>query len=223
MPFEISKLREEDCREFADLDEVATRGWALGMAMDEEARRQGQNRKDMILGMMLHHFQEPNPAGVLLKATDSETGTLVSVAMWSWQLEEKEEKVDVEAPVPEEGAVGEAKEERKTLWNALREESEGVRKASYGNKPHFRLQLLMTHPDWQRKGAGSLLVKHGCEMADEAGLISVLTASAAGWHLYERHGFKIFKYHELDLRPFGVDGTEPRRFMIREPQPKTKP
>lgn len=68
-----------------------------------------------------------------------------------------------------------------------------------------------------------MLVKHGCEMADEAGLISILTASAAGWHLYEKHGFKVFKYHDLDLRPFGVDASEPRRFMIREPQTKPTP
>lgn len=65
-----------------------------------------------------------------------------------------------------------------------------------------------------------MLIKYGCDKADEAGLISVLTASVAGWQLYEKNGFKTFKYHELDLRPFGVDDSEPRRFMIREPQQK---
>lgn len=139
MPFELSKVLEEDCAAVADMDELATRGWPLGMAMDEEAIRQGTVRKEMIKGMMLHHFKEPNPCSVLLKITDSETGTLVSVAQWSWQLEEKEEKVEVEAPVPEEGPVAKAKEERRTLWTTLREESESVRQASYGNKPHFRM------------------------------------------------------------------------------------
>ncbi|KAK4507192.1 hypothetical protein PRZ48_000927 [Zasmidium cellare] len=223
MPFEVSNIREEDCRAVAEMDELATRGWPLALAMDEEARRQGKNRKEMIEGMMLHHFKEPNPASALLKVTDSETGALVSVGQWSWQLEEKEEKVESEAPVAEEGAVKKAKDQQNSVWNAMREESERVRKASYGNKPHFKLQFLITHPDWQRKGAGSMLVKHGCELADEAGLISVLTASAAGWHLYERYGFKVFEHHDMDLRPFGVEGSEPRRFMIREPQPKTKP
>lgn len=146
MPFELSKVLQKDCAAIADMDELATRGWPLGMAMDEEARRQGTVRKDMINGMMLQHFKEPNPSSTLLKVTDSETGTLVSVAQWSWQLEEKQEKeeeVEVEAPVPEEGAVAKAKEERRTLWTVLREESESVRKESYGSKPHFSMSYCV--------------------------------------------------------------------------------
>lgn len=65
-----------------------------------------------------------------------------------------------------------------------------------------------------------MLVKHGCDLADEAGLISVLTASSAGYRLYEKHGFTTYKYHDLDLRPFGVDDIEPRRYMMRQPQAK---
>lgn len=65
-----------------------------------------------------------------------------------------------------------------------------------------------------------MLIKYGCDMADKAGLISILTASEAGWKVYEKHGFTVFKYHDLDLRPFGVEDNEPRRFMIREPRQK---
>lgn len=139
MPFQLLDVREEDCAAVAEMDELATRGWPLGLAIDLEASRQGQTRRQMIEGMMLQHFKEPNPSSALLKVVDSETGALVSASQWSWQLEETQEKIEVEAPAPEEAAVSKAKQERQSLWAALRAESEGVRKEMYGNKPHFRM------------------------------------------------------------------------------------
>lgn len=141
MPFQLLKVREEDCAAVAEMDELATRGWPLGIAMDKEAERQGKNRKEMIEGMMLQHFKEPNPNSTLIKVVDTEDGELVSVAQWSWQLEKTQEKVEVDAPAPEEGAVAKAKEERQSLWSALRAESEAARKESYGDKPHFSMFL----------------------------------------------------------------------------------
>lgn len=142
MPFEVLNVREEDCAAVADMDELATRGWPLGLAMDLEAQRQGKSRKRMIEGMMLHNFKEPSPNVALIKVVDSDTGVLVSVAMWSWQLEEAKEKVEVDAPVPEEAAVAEAKDERRTILSTLRKEMEEVRKESYGNQPHFSMSSL---------------------------------------------------------------------------------
>jgi hypothetical protein len=65
-----------------------------------------------------------------------------------------------------------------------------------------------------------MLVKWGCDKADERGLISVLQASQAGLNLYLKHGFEIKRIREFDLRPYGVDETEIRRGMVRQPKLK---
>ena len=53
------------------------------------------------------------------------------------------------------------------------------------------LQILVTDPKYQRQGAGSMLVKWGCDKADELGIIGTLTASKAGLKTYLKHDFEI--------------------------------
>lgn len=69
--------------------------------------------------------------------------------------------------------------------------------------------------------SGSMLVEYGCRRADELGVIAVLGASDKGKGLYLKHGFKIIKEQEFDLRPFGFDSTETKRSMMRMPIAKT--
>ncbi|TDZ27371.1 putative transcriptional regulatory protein [Colletotrichum spinosum] len=68
-----------------------------------------------------------------------------------------------------------------------REEAE--RKRVMGDEKHYYLDTVATHPDYQRRGAGSMLVKWGCERADEDGVGAYVDASKAGAPLYQRHGF----------------------------------
>lgn len=51
------------------------------------------------------------------------------------------------------------------------------------------LDTLVVHPDYQRRGAGSMLVQWGCDLADEEGVALYVDASRAGAPLYERFGF----------------------------------
>ncbi|KAL6238443.1 hypothetical protein BDW75DRAFT_201360 [Aspergillus navahoensis] len=51
------------------------------------------------------------------------------------------------------------------------------------------LDTLATHPDYQRRGAGSMLLQWGCDLADEAKVALYVDASRAGAPLYERFGF----------------------------------
>lgn len=82
------------------------------------------------------------------------------------------------------------------------------------------LAVLFTHPDHQRRGAGSMLVKWGCDKADEHGIISWLGASPAGLQTYLKQGFEVVEEYELDLRPWGVDATTIKRNLIRQPKKK---
>jgi GNAT superfamily N-acetyltransferase len=72
-------------------------------------------------------------------------------------------------------------------------------------------------PTHRRRGAASLLIEWGTQRADERGLKCVLMASEAGFGAYLKHGFKVVREVEMDLRPYGVEATELRRWMIREP------
>ena len=63
-----------------------------------------------------------------------------------------------------------------------------------------------------------MLVKWGCDKADDHGMLCAVQASEAGTAVYTKHGFKVVKEREIDLRPYGVEQSERRRSMIREPK-----
>lgn len=54
---------------------------------------------------------------------------------------------------------------------------------------HLDLDTLVTHPDYQRCGAGSMLMKFGCDLADKDGVAAYVDASKSGAGLYKRFGF----------------------------------
>ncbi|KAK1728201.1 acetyltransferase [Colletotrichum acutatum] len=66
---------------------------------------------------------------------------------------------------------------------------EGERARVMGDERHYYLDTLVTHPDYQRRGAASMLLKWGCALADEDGVAAYVDASKAGKGLYERFGF----------------------------------
>ncbi len=85
-------------------------------------------------------------------------------------------------------------------------------------EPHWYLQLLATHPDWQRKGLGAALMEVTFERADADGLACYLeTETPANVAYYRRHGFEVRS--EWDVDPNGVTGTPgPHMWgMLRSP------
>ncbi|CAI7572732.1 unnamed protein product [Penicillium pancosmium] len=58
-----------------------------------------------------------------------------------------------------------------------------------GEKKHFYLDTVATHPDYQRRGAGSMLVGWGCDLADSQGVLAYVDASKDGAPLYAKFGF----------------------------------
>ncbi|CAI7678967.1 unnamed protein product [Penicillium pancosmium] len=65
----------------------------------------------------------------------------------------------------------------------------GSRARVMGDLKHYYLDMLCTHPDFQKRGAGSMLVKWGCDLADKDGVSAYVDASKTGAPLYERFGF----------------------------------
>jgi GNAT superfamily N-acetyltransferase len=103
-------------------------------------------------------------------------------------------------------------ESEPAMIDALFELFNGRKREYLGQRPYYCLDTLATLGKHERRGAGSLLVKWGCERADEAGVEAYLEASEMGEPMYRRHGFESKEVMTLDLRKFG--GGEVLRFIV---------
>ena len=72
------------------------------------------------------------------------------------------------------------------------------------------MDLLGTIEEYKGQGAGSLILKHGCELADKEGVECYIASSPAGKRLYERFGFVFTEWIDL---PYGHRDD----FGIRQP------
>ncbi|GAB1739242.1 hypothetical protein NU219Hw_g3991t1 [Hortaea werneckii] len=146
-------------------------------------------------------------ASRILKAVDDETGEIVAVAQWTFAVDGKvggnktnqftEDQPPANWP---EGGNWELRRFFKLEWEAWRAEMMGV-------KPYIELNILVTHPKHERRGAATQLVGWGCEQADQLGVAMCLESTPTGLNLYERFGFRTGKVIKADMRDFGW--TEP--------------
>ncbi|KAI1760110.1 hypothetical protein GGR53DRAFT_510950 [Hypoxylon sp. FL1150] len=87
-------------------------------------------------------------------------------------------------------------------------------------KGAYVLELLAVHPDYQRLGAGTALIKWGTSAADELGVKAVVESSPVGRRVYQKCGFGI-QIEEMRFE-VGERFAERRKpgltFMTREPQ-----
>jgi ribosomal protein S18 acetylase RimI-like enzyme len=82
---------------------------------------------------------------------------------------------------------------------------------------HWYLQLLATHPDWQRQGLGAALMASMFERADAEGLACFLeTETLVNVAYYRRHGFDVVA--EFDVPA----GDHPHRFSSWGNDPATE-
>ena len=67
-------------------------------------------------------------------------------------------------------------------------------------EPHWYLQMLATHPDWQRQGLGAALMAVVFDIADRAGLPCYLeTETVDNVGYYRRHGFEVRTEWDIPL------------------------
>ncbi|KAF2203085.1 acyl-CoA N-acyltransferase [Delitschia confertaspora ATCC 74209] len=171
---------------------------------------------------------ETKPNYFYFLAKDSE-GNACAGAKWQFNGTGKDgmevgerswEEVERELTVPEG-----YKESDPRVWKAFFNMLNGAKREILGQRPYLILQTLVTHPNHERKGAGSALLRWGLEQADAKGVETYLEASQIGAPLYARYGFQPVKDLVFDLRDFGYDGPEDKMrqvftLMIRSPQGK---
>ncbi|PYH69377.1 GNAT family N-acetyltransferase [Aspergillus vadensis CBS 113365] len=84
-----------------------------------------------------------------------------------------------------------------------------ARQTMMGSRPHYYLDALITHPDYRRQGAASMLIQWGCDRADQDGIPIWVDSSQEGARIYQRFGFR-------DVSVSGVTPTGAMS-MLRDP------
>jgi GNAT superfamily N-acetyltransferase len=77
------------------------------------------------------------------------------------------------------------------------------------------LSLFFVHPDYQRQGIGTLLLKWGKEKADKSGAKTWLTSTPQAVPVYQKNGWKVIDLYEICLEKYGGEGHYIRSWMLR--------
>ncbi|KAF5867534.1 putative gnat family protein, partial [Botrytis fragariae] len=136
-------------------------------------------------------------------------GTLISAAKWLIHMgplsdEQKKERITVDWHDNQD-----SNEWAEYLINWIHQHQISRTKG----EPCVILDILTTHPSYQRLGAGTLLMQYGTAIADSLGLPAYIEGTVIAKHLYESHGFKAVpdRYIEVDV---------PEKWRGREERPK---
>jgi predicted N-acetyltransferase YhbS len=76
---------------------------------------------------------------------------------------------------------------------------------------------MTVHPEWQRQGVASMLMKSGLDIADRYQQKAFVIGTSEGAKLYESMGFKAVEILSTDYSHFGGIGPYVNHFMVREP------
>lgn len=87
---------------------------------------------------------------------------------------------------------------------------------------HAVLGMIVTSPDYRRRGAASLLLRWGIEKADERGVEIYLESSVAGRPLYEKFGLRPLKVFEFNMAQLGFEGIDKHTCMLRPAQGRAR-
>lgn len=82
------------------------------------------------------------------------------------------------------------------------------------------LSIMIVHPKYQYRGAGTKMMEWGTRLADEINALSVIEATLAGRWLYEKSGFAV-KHHYAVQGSGELDrGVAERLFFMVRPRSK---
>ncbi|KAH7030041.1 acyl-CoA N-acyltransferase [Macrophomina phaseolina] len=213
MPLEIRPLEEADVPTMVHITSISLNSSGILRLMHDDPPhpRYVEQRLDKVRQTL------SKPTAHLLKVVDTDNNDEI-VACAHWEIyangRSDEQLKELEQPF-------EPLEEERERFGQVQRDFFGsyltrVRR-ELGKTPHYFLNLLITHPNHYRRGAGSMLIRWGTQKADNAGLICFLEASQAGRPLYKRHGFEDRETTEFDLAKYGGTGVDKNTTMIRQP------
>lgn len=144
---------------------------------------------------------------------DTSTNTTLGFALWNIYEHERPESEWKKQP-----EVTWCEGRKKEIATNFLSMNARLRQRLWEGRPYVLLNLLCVHQDFQRKGAGAMLVKWGMNCADELDLPIHLEASAAGFGLYKKLGFRQVEVAVVKAEDW--DGDHDRSFiaMVRHPK-----
>ncbi|KAH7410192.1 hypothetical protein DE146DRAFT_341601 [Phaeosphaeria sp. MPI-PUGE-AT-0046c] len=152
-----------------------------------------------------------NKSYLYLKCLDKSTCEIIAAARWRYvkpKTPGATERTWEEVEAAFKERMQPYDESEPELLNELFDVFNEHKRRHLGTRPYYVLDTLATHRNHERRGAGGMLVRWGCEKADEAGVQAYLEASPMGAPMYARHGFvEVGKIH-IDLTKNGGQGTE---------------
>ncbi|KAF2148056.1 hypothetical protein K461DRAFT_298156 [Myriangium duriaei CBS 260.36] len=147
-----------------------------------------------------------------VKITEKSTRKIVAASMWSINM----------TVVPDPGFdrprpwLNDDKEKLERVIRVMNS-TISIRKKWY-TKPHIQIMLFYTHPDFQRRGAGSMMMNWGCTLADHLYLPLWVEGSTEGRKLYEKFGCVLREanpdmgdFLEREARPLQIEGGTPAK------------
>jgi len=161
----------------------------------------------------------------MYKAVESATDKTVAWSRWCFPYTLTEEEREERRRQLEQ-------EERDVLEGRRTKYPEGANveicKALFGGLDEMRqkyvdpsqtyvVHLLATDPDYQRRGLGSMLLRHGLAMADADSKKTYVEATELGYPVYLKLGWKEVDRLELDLKKWGQEKPGYHWIMVREP------
>ncbi|KAK3722963.1 hypothetical protein LTR37_002108 [Vermiconidia calcicola] len=96
---------------------------------------------------------------------------------------------------------------RKDFYLGFLDEIGTARESWMGTGHCWVLTNVKTREPFQKKGAGSLVVKWGLEQAAAEGVPAYLESGMQAKGLYEKHGFREIGRHNVDCTSFGMPGV----------------
>ncbi|USP79035.1 glycoside hydrolase family 92 protein [Curvularia clavata] len=193
MTLTLREVSDEEILRACEIEVLAYKDNALGPiiapgpfpsdALQQRSQQLAQGRKD-------------DPTVSYLQAYDDAAGKMVAFA--KWHIFETSASVAASTR-PLVFGPGRNVEACQLFFGGMAERKEAI----MGKKPHVYLSLLHTDPEFQGRGAGSLLLDWGKKKADELGLPIYLESSTAGHRLYQKHGFEDVEIFQADFTPYG--------------------
>ncbi|KAJ3541886.1 hypothetical protein NM208_g4389 [Fusarium decemcellulare] len=196
MAFQITKATPDDVPQLVDIYFAAFRDdLDLLIFPDTKSNRKWWSKS------LLSDISDPD--ALVLKAVErvGDAETIVAWTLWElWGEEdlgnwsESDSESDSEFSSNSSGSDSETESEEEfgedeTAAHGFYEMAWETH-SRFMKKPHWFLEIIATSPAHQRRGAGSLLLKHGLKKVDEMGLEAYTEASLLAVPLYEKVGFR---------------------------------
>ena len=207
-------IDESDMVCLAEIESVAF-GESPIMSLIFPPHPDGKNAPQARINEHIQSMREDETARYV-KATDVQSGRVVAWAKWHFfeDPEKPPPPFPKEWDPPVNAALG------KYFFGVLEEK----RRDSMRGKKYILMAILVTLPEYQRKGIGGKLLERGLEQADEKGYHCWIDSSPQGLGLYKKHGWEEVGLLDVDLADWGgeqgvIDRTV---FLVRKPKERAK-